>query len=131
MGAIPLENLPKQPTLAIVGPCGAGKTSLADDLQALGFNARQIAQEHSYVPAMWQKITRPDLLIFLDVSYTVSTIRKRFSWTADEFSEQLRRLRHARNHCHIYIHTDHLSPKEILKQVLTELDVGHLLPSDV
>jgi ABC-type glutathione transport system ATPase component len=126
-----LTTLPEHPTLAIVGPCGAGKTSLADNLQSLGFNARQIAQEHSFAPAMWQKITRPTFLIFLDVSYRVSTKRKQFSWTMEEFSEQLRRLQHARNHCHIYIHTDSLSPEEVLKQVLTELDVGHLIPSDV
>jgi len=126
-----LNNHSELPTIAIVGPCGAGKSSLADALQALGFNARQIAQEHSFAPAMWQKITRPEVLIYLDVSYPVSTKRKQFNWTTEEFSEQLRRLLHARDHCHIYVHTDHLSSEEVLKEVITDLDVGHLLPSDV
>jgi ABC-type glutathione transport system ATPase component len=130
-GILPLNDLPEQTTLAIVGPCGAGKTSLADSLQDLGINARQIAQEHSFAPAMWQKMTKPDFLIYLDVSYTVSTNRKQFTWTEEEFSEQIRRLRHARDHCDIYVHTDHLSPGQVLEQVLIELDVGHLIPSDV
>ena len=121
----------KSLTIAIVGPCGAGKSLLADALQTLGFNARQIAQEHSFAPAMWQKITHPDYLIYLDVSYSISTMRKHFDWTIEEFSEQLKRLQHAHAHCHIYIHTDHLSPEEVLKQALLKLDVGHHLPSDV
>lgn len=126
-----MSNLFTLPTIAIVGPCGAGKTSLAEALQAMGLDARQIAQEHSFSPDMWQIITRPDVLIYLDVSYKVSTNRKQFHWTMEEFSEQIRRLRHARDHCRIYIHTDLLSSDEVLKQVIKELDIGHLLPTDV
>jgi ABC-type Mn2+/Zn2+ transport system ATPase subunit len=51
--------------VGIVGPCGAGKTTLTRNLTAAGISARAIAQEHSYVPYMWQKITNPDILIFL------------------------------------------------------------------
>jgi deoxyadenosine/deoxycytidine kinase len=130
-GNHPLKRLLEQTTFAIVGPCGAGKTSLAEDLQKLGINARQIAQEHSFAQDMWQKMTKPDVLIYLDVSYPVSTVRKQFSWTEAEFSEQIRRLQHARDHCDIYVHTDNLSPAQVLKHVLIELDVGHLISSDV
>jgi len=31
-----------------------------------------IAQEHSYVPYMWKRITNPDLLIYLNASFEVS-----------------------------------------------------------
>ena len=121
----------EQPKIAIVGPCGAGKTTLAQNLRFFDLEVKEIAQEHSFVPAMWQKISQPDILIFLDVSYPSATIRKDFNWTEREYSEQVRRLQHARKHCDIYIHTDNLTPNEILKEVRDQLDVGHLSLSDV
>ena len=110
--------------IAIVGPCGAGKTTLAEQLRDLGFNARQIAQEHSFVPAMWKLISQPDFLIYLDVSYKQSTTRKQFHWTSKEHAEQIRRLKHARQHCDLLIDTSHLTPDEVLREVLKQLDVG-------
>lgn len=107
--------------IAIVGPCAAGKTTLAQALQARGFDARQIAQEHSYVPSMWQKITKPDILIYMDVSYAISMQRKRLNWTEAEFNEQLRRLEHACEHCDILIDTDTLNPEQVLQQILAQL----------
>ncbi|MBI3737884.1 MAG: hypothetical protein HY258_02430, partial [Chloroflexi bacterium] len=67
--------------IGIVGPCGAGKSTLTAGLEREGFHCRHIAQEHSYVPSMWQKITNPDLLIFLNSSFEVSTRRRRLNWT--------------------------------------------------
>jgi deoxyadenosine/deoxycytidine kinase len=117
--------------IAIVGPCGAGKSTLAQKLKAFDLVIKETAQEHSFAPAMWQKITQPDILIYLDVSYQSSTKRKDFHWTKSEFSEQLRRLQHARKNCDIYIQTDNLTPDEVFKEVLDQLNVGHLSPSDV
>ncbi len=122
---------PQPIQIAIVGPCAAGKTTLAQALQARGFDARQIAQEHSYVPSMWKKITNPDILIYLDVSYAVSMRRKRLNWTEAEFNEQQRRLEHAYTHCDILIETDPLNPAQVLQQVLTQLQVGHIDARDV
>jgi ABC-type cobalamin/Fe3+-siderophores transport system ATPase subunit len=119
------------PKLAIVGPCGAGKSTLVEGLRVLGLDAKEIAQEHSYVPTMWKKITPPDILIFLDVSFKFSTRRKNFQWSIRDYSEQIQRLHHARENCDIYIQTDDLTPEEVLKAVLDMLDVGHLLISDV
>lgn len=107
--------------IAVVGPCGAGKSTLAKALQERGHNARQIAQEHSYVPSMWQILTNPDILIYLDVTYQPGTQRKHLNWTLKEFNEQIRRLVHARENCHIYIHTDTLTPAEVLSEVLGQL----------
>jgi thymidylate kinase len=107
--------------IAIVGPCGAGKSTLALALKERGYDARQIAQEHSYVPSMWQIITNPDILIYLDVSYQPGTRRKQLNWTLKEFNEQIRRLVHARENCAIYIHTDALTPAEVLAEVLGQL----------
>jgi guanylate kinase len=119
------------PRIAVVGPCGAGKSTLAQKLRELGLEVREIAQEHSFAPNMWQKISHPDILIFLDVSYPCSTVRKEFDWTEREYSEQLKRLQHAKKHCDIYIHTDHLTVNEVLDQVIQQLDVGHHSSSDV
>lgn len=107
--------------IAIVGPCAAGKTTLARALQSLGWQARQIVQEHSYVPSMWEHLTKPDMLIYLDASFNVSTKRKNFNWLPHEFAEQNLRLEHARKHCHLYIQTDKLTPEEVLERVLTHL----------
>jgi thymidylate kinase len=107
--------------IAIVGPCGSGKSTLVSALNVRGYDARQIAQEHSVVPAMWKKLTNPDILIYLDVSFQSGTRRKQFNWTPEEFEEQVRRLLHARQHCDIYVHTDSLKPPEVVAKVLDQL----------
>ena len=95
--------------IGVVGPCTAGKSTLIHNLEQYGIEARHIAQEHSYVPYMWQRITNPDVLIFLDVSYPVSLRRRKMNWNMQEYEEQQRRLEHARLHCDFYILTDPLN----------------------
>jgi len=113
-------------TIGIVGPCKAGKTTLRDNLRAAGFaHVRQIAQEHSYVADMWQRLTNPDILVFLDVSFEESMARHRLNWNRKDYAEQHRRLRHARAHAHLYIVTDPFTPKEVLKQVLEYVQSSH------
>jgi cytidylate kinase len=113
-----------EPKIAIVGPCASGKSTLASRLQALGYNARQIAQEHSFVPDMWQVLTQPDILIFLDASFETCTQRKQLDWTMAEYQEQQRRLRHARENCDILLDTTELSPEDVAKQVASALPGG-------
>jgi deoxyadenosine/deoxycytidine kinase len=107
--------------IAIVGPCGSGKTVLVNGLKQHDYHARQIAQEHSFVQNMWQVLTKPDLLIYLDASYETCTERKAMNWKPREFAEQLRRLSHAREHCDIYLSTDDLSTEKVLKEILAQL----------
>lgn len=107
--------------IAIVGPCAAGKSTLARGLRAHGYDARQIVQEHSYVPQMWAVLTRPDLLVYLDASHAASLRRKDLRWSPREHAEQLRRLAHARQHCDVYLHTDDLTPQQVLAAVLKRL----------
>lgn len=116
----------QSPLIGIVGPCGAGKTTLANALDALGYRTRHIAQEHSYVKDMWQRLTNPDLLIFLQVSYPVACQRRRLNWTEADYLEQQRRLAHAREHAHLFIHTDPLGPAQVLEQVLTFLQANDI-----
>src|SRR5574342_171315 len=101
----------KQLTIGVVGPCAAGKTTLIKRLRALGYQAKHIAQEHSYVPQMWQRIANPDILVYLDVSYPLTIQRRKLDWTIHEYAEEVNRLRHARQHAHCYINTDGLSPE--------------------
>ena len=70
------------------------------------------------MPRMWQKIAKPDILIFLDASFPVSTARRKLTWQKADHEEQYRRLNHARQHAHVVIDTDHLTPGQVLQQVL-------------
>jgi len=71
---------------------------------------------------MWQRITAPDLLIFLDASFPVCTARRRLSWTGADYQEQLRRLAHARQHADLLIDTDGLSVPQVLEKALSFLN---------
>jgi len=104
--------------IGVVGPCAAGKTTLISSLKHLGLNAYHIAQEHSYVPDMWLRLVNPQVLVYLDVSYPVTIARKSLNWMESEYNEQVDRLRHARQHAEIYIHTDPLNPHQVLHIVL-------------
>ncbi len=106
-------------SIAVVGPCAAGKSTLIRQLRAAGYAARHIAQEHSFAPDMWLRLANPDILVFLDVSFPVSMARRPDSrWTRREYEQQQHRLRHARRHAHLYIHTDGLSPQEVFQRVM-------------
>lgn len=107
-----------KPLIGIVGPCGAGKTTLSEGLLRYGCRARAIAQEHSYVKDMWQRLTRPDILIFLQASCLVGGERRRLNWTESEWEEQQRRLTYAREHADFYLDTDSLGIGDVLGLVL-------------
>ena len=107
--------------IGVVGPCGSGKSTLIAGLEIHGFTCRHIAQEHSYVQAMWQIITKPNILIFLHASFPVSTARRKLNWQKKDYDEQSRRLSHARQHAHIIIDTDDLTPDQVLQQALNYL----------
>lgn len=109
---------PSKPLVGVVGPCGAGKSTLIAGLESHGYKCRHIAQEHSYVQTMWQVIAKPDLLIYLGASFPVSTARRRLNWLESDHQEQLRRLSHAREHAHLVVNTDDLSPEQVLQTVL-------------
>ncbi len=100
--------------VGVVGPCGSGKSTLIAGLERAGYRCRHIAQEHSYVPYMWKRITNPDILIFLDASFTVCTGRRQLNWLEADYLEQLRRLAHARQHADLIIETDALSMDQVL-----------------
>ncbi len=108
--------------IGVVGVCGAGKTTLINGLNEHGFEVHHIAQEHSYVATMWQRMVNPDVLIFLDASYPQTVRRRKLNWSEEEYQEQQKRLSHARQNCHLYVDTDPLTPREVVDQVLDFLN---------
>ena len=100
--------------IAVVGPCSCGKSTLTKALKAAGYQARHPAQEHSYVPTMWQRISQPDILIFLDVDYANARLRRpHIDGGPQRLAEQQHRLRHARQFCDFYLDTSGLRIDEV------------------
>lgn len=104
--------------IVIVGPCGAGKTTLAQNLTACGYDAHDCAQEHSHVQTMWQRISHPDLLLFLDASLATIRARLDVDWEQAYLDEMSRRLTDARAHADLVLNTDPLSREQVLARVL-------------
>lgn len=100
--------------VAVVGACAAGKSTLVSLLLERGYEARHVAQEHSYVGDMWERISRPDVLIYLDVDLeAINKRRPRLEFKQKHLEEQNRRLNHAREHCTFYVNTNELGPVEV------------------
>ena len=70
---------------------------------------------------MWLRLTHPQVLVYLDVSYPTSKERRKLDWMEAEYREQCRRLAHAREHATIYVDTDPLDSCQVFEIVLGEL----------
>jgi thymidylate kinase len=103
--------------IGVVGPCGAGKSTLVQALRERGIDAHEIAQEHSGVPAMWQRITRPDLLVYLDVSRETAERRLERELPPEWWEEMTARLAHARAHADLIVETGGRTPEEVAGRV--------------
>ncbi len=114
--------------IGIVGPCCSGKSTLVNALVQRGFQARHIAQEHSFAPRMWKTIGKTDVLIFLDVTFDVAQKRRWMNWRPADLEEQQRRLSHARQNCDFYVQTDALTAEQVLTRVLSTLDGSGTAP---
>ena len=109
--------------IAVVGPCSAGKSTLLPALRDAGYEARHPAQEHSCAPNMWQRLSKPDILIYLDLSYEDARARRPYiDGGRRRLEEQHQRLAHARQHCDYYLDTSGLTPKEVREAVFVFLD---------
>jgi deoxyadenosine/deoxycytidine kinase len=113
-----MDSDPSSPLIGIVGACGSGKSTLLAALEKHGYRCRHIAQEHSYVKQMWQIITKPNILIFLDCSFENCTQRRKLNWLISDYEEQQKRLSHAREHANLIIDTNKFNEDEVLMQVL-------------
>lgn len=99
--------------VVVVGPDAAGKSTLVLHLLALGFDARSCAQDHSYVPDMWRRLSRPGFLVYLDASLETISQRRSISWGQERLDALHGRLAHARQHCDLYVVTDEMTPEEV------------------
>ena len=108
--------------IGVVGPCKSGKSVLKARLETHGYTLRHIAQEHSYAKDMCKRLSKPDVLIYLDVSHEVSTQRGQLNWLMKEYQQEVQRLIHAREHADLYIHTDELSEEEVFDKVKGIID---------
>jgi len=104
--------------IGLVGPCKSGKSELKHALQEHGFVVRHIAQEHSFAPKMWKTIGKPDVLIYLDVSFENTVIRGKLNWNQADYNAQLKRLENARSHADLYIDTNKLSVEQVIDTAL-------------
>ena len=106
--------------VVLVGPCGAGKTTIARSLSERGIDAVAVGQEHSAVRELWRH-PRPDLLVFLDAS--LSTIRERRGedWPEWLYCVELERLADARSHADLVLDTGRYTVDEVLERVLTAI----------
>jgi deoxyadenosine/deoxycytidine kinase len=120
-----MNMITQDPLIGVVGVCASGKSTLIKALIGKGFHCRHIAQEHSYVKDMWKRISNPDILIFLEVSYEKTLERKKLNWTREEYEIQLTRLKHAFEHADIHIKTDPLTPEQLTMIAFSEIE--HLI----
>lgn len=111
------------PRVAFVGPCGAGKSTIALKLRALGWDARMPAQEHSGVPDMWRKLLDPDFLVALDAPNEVLRGRRPGIDLSDAvLAEERRRLAHAFDHADLTLDTSGMTVEAVVARVLDWLE---------
>jgi len=103
--------------IAIVGICASGKTTLVRGLRAAGYDAYNVAQEHSCVHDFWNK-HHPDVLVMIDA--TLDTVKKRrvVYWGQDRIDTQHKRLADAKAHADLYIQTDALDAEAVKQKVI-------------
>ncbi len=120
----PLPPRPPAPLrVAVVGPCASGKSTLVAALLAAGYDARHPAQEHSYVPDMWQRLVEPDVLIYLDLSHAAYRARRPHDDAGPDYLDMQRaRLAHARAHADVVVDTSGMTAAEVGEWVLLRLN---------
>lgn len=116
-------STPRAPRIVIVGPCASGKSTLAEALRELGFDARVCGQEHSAVRDLWRRM-HPDLLVALDVDLATIRARRHPSWSAAIYDWQRERLRSAFAHADLTIDAATVSCEDVVDEVVAHLRRG-------
>ena len=107
--------------IAVVGVCASGKTTLVQGLQEAGYDAYNVAQEHSGVHDFWSK-RHPDILVMIDATLPAIKKRRVVYWDEERLHVQHQRLSDARAHADLYIQTDALTAEEVRQKVIDFID---------
>lgn len=105
------------PRVAVIGPCGAGKSTLVNALRDAGVDAHVTAQEHSMIPDLWSR-KHPDLLLYLDVDFETVRARRGGSWLPAIHAAQIERLASARKQADLELSTVVLTADETALRAL-------------
>ena len=114
--------------VVVVGPCGAGKSTLVSALRARGFAARAVAQEHSIIPGLWRHAGMPAALILLEARRSTITRRRGGDFPGWLLRQQQERLALAREHADLRIATDEATPEQIVAEVVDYLRAAGITP---
>ena len=107
--------------IAIVGVCASGKTTLVAGLREAGYDAYNVAQEHSCVHNFWAK-KNPDLVVMIDATLPAIHKRRLVYWGEDRLVTQHKRLADAKAHADLYIPTDELDAEAVRQKVIEFID---------
>ena len=103
--------------IAIVGVYASGKTTLVAGLKAAGFDAYNVAQEHSGIHDFWAK-RHPDILVMIDATMPAIHKRRVVYWDESRLEVQHKRLADARAHADLYIQTDEYNAQQVRDKVI-------------
>ena len=103
--------------IAVVGVCASGKTALVAGLKAAGFDAYNVAQEHSGIHDFWAK-RHPDILVMIDATMPAIHKRRKVYWDERRLEVQHQRLADARAHADLYIQTDKYNADQVRDKVI-------------
>ncbi len=116
-----MADRPTEEAIVVVGVCGAGKSTLARGLRALGYPARACVQEHSYVPTLWRRHGRPRVLVYLHAGLDTVCRRRHVRWDESVLAAQRSRLALARQSCDLFVDTDPLTIDQVRGRVVAYL----------
>ncbi len=107
--------------VVLVGPCGAGKSTIAQELAQHGIDVVVVGQEHSIVRDLWRR-PKPDLLVFLDASLETVRARRGADWPEWLYRTEQQRLAEARAHADLVLDTGALTVEEAVARILEAME---------
>ena len=113
--------------IVLVGPCAAGKSTLATELRGMGFRVHPVAQEHSGIRHLWRRHAT-HALVFLDVDLPHVHQRGRPNFPDWLHEKQRVRLSEARDAANLSVDTSSLSAPDVLHTVLDYLSSHDIEP---
>jgi deoxyadenosine/deoxycytidine kinase len=107
--------------IAVVGVCASGKTTLVKGLKDAGYDAYNVAQEHSGIHNFWNK-HHPDILVMIDATLPAIKKRRLVYWDQERLDVQHNRLADAKAHANLFIQTDAYNADEVREQVIDYIE---------